>query len=104
MPGDVGAHSTPTMHVALGPTEPSHVLLDTMNGGLVEILSMLIATFLEEFVADTVCSGLVVPSVTVPKLRLPGLTFRCAFPFPESAKTDAGAAKPASNRRENVSV
>src|ERR1700730_17877857 len=88
-------HSTPTLHVPLGANEPSQVSLDFMNGGEVRMLAKSIVTFLEPLVASTVCSGLVVPTGTLPKLRLCGLTLRFAFPFAASAaKTGADANRP----------
>ena len=59
------------------------------------MLAKLIVTFLELLVASTVCSGLVDPTGTLPKLRLPGLTLRFAFPFAASAaKAGADAVRP----------
>jgi hypothetical protein len=43
---------------------------------------MSIVVFLELLVANTLCAALGVPTVTLPKLRLFVLRFRCAFPFP----------------------
>src|ERR1700720_1323848 len=87
-------HSTPTLHVPLGDNEPSQVSLDFTNGGDVTTLAKSIVTFLEPLVASTVCSGLVLPTGTLPKLRLLGLTLRFAFPFEASAaKTVADAAR-----------
>jgi hypothetical protein len=95
VPADVGMHSTPTLQVPLGANEPSQVSLDFTNGGAVRMLAMSIVTFLEPLVASTVCSGLVLPTGTLPKLRLLGLTLRFAFPFAASAaKTGADAARP----------
>jgi len=68
-----------------------------MNGADAAMLRILIVTFLELLVADTVCSGLVLPIATLPKLRLLGLIFRCAFPF--CAKTGVGEAKPIIKRK-----
>ena len=59
------------------------------------MLAKSIVTFLEPLVASTVCSGLVVPTGTLPKLRLRGVTLRFAFPFEGSAaKTGADANRP----------
>ena len=59
------------------------------------MLAKSIVTFFEPLVASTVCAALVVPTATLPKLRLPGLTLRFAFPFAASAaKTGADAARP----------
>ena len=99
-PDAVGWHSTPTWHVCEAPKEPSQVSLDLMNGADAVMLKMLIVTFLELLAADTVCCGLVLPIATLPKLRLLGLIFRCAFPFPESsANASAGETRLIVNRR-----
>ena len=59
------------------------------------MLAKSIVTFLEPLVASTVCAGLVLPTGTLPKLRLRGLTLRFAFPFAASAaKTGADANRP----------
>ena len=70
-----------------------------MNGGDAKMLEMVIVTFLEPLVAITVCSGLVAPMATLPKLRLAGVIFRCAFPFEPCAKTGAGEARPTIKKR-----
>jgi hypothetical protein len=88
-PDVVGMHSTPTLHVPLGAKEPSQVSLDFRNGGAVRMLAKLIVTFLEPLVARTVFSGLVLPTGTLPKLRLPGLTLRFAFAVAAFAVADA---------------
>src|SRR5258707_4102828 len=89
----VGMHSTPRLHVWLAPNDPSQVSLDFTNGGDARMLAKLIVTFLEPLVASTVCSGLVLPTGTLPKLRLLGLTLSFAFPFAASAaKAGADAA------------
>jgi hypothetical protein len=91
----VGMHSTPTLHVPLGANEPSQVSLDFTNGGDARMLAKSIVTFLEPLVASTVCAGLVLPTGTLPKLRLPGVTLRFAFPFAASAaKAGADANRP----------
>ena len=51
----------------------------------------------ERFVAVTVWPALVVPTATLPKLRLLGAS--CSFAFPGKAKTGAGAARLATSRR-----
>jgi hypothetical protein len=95
VPDVVGMHSTPTLHIPLGANEPSQVSLDLTNGGAVRMLAMSIVTFLDLLVASTVCCGLVLPTGTLPKLRLLGLTLRFAFPFGASlAKTGADAPRP----------
>jgi hypothetical protein len=74
------------------------------------MLEMSIVTFFDELVAVTVCGALMVPSVTVPKFRLEGLTLRCAFPFPgpgspgPCAKTWAGRASPITNMRKKLNT
>jgi hypothetical protein len=74
-----------------------------MNGGAVRMLAMVIVTFLELLVASTVCSGLVVPTGTLPKLRLRGVTLRCAFPFAASAaNTGADANTPMVKSRVRI--
>lgn len=77
-----------------------------MNGADAEMSKMVIVTFLELLLTDTVCCGLVLPIATLPKLRLLGLNLRCAFPFPESsANASAGETRLIVNRRvktENV--
>ena len=88
-PDVVGIHSTPTLHVPLGANEPSQVSLDFTNGGDVRMLAKSIVTFLEPLVASTVFSGLVLPTGTLPKLRLPGLTLRFAFAVAAFAVADA---------------
>ena len=65
-----------------------------MNGADAEMLKISIVTFLELLLTDTVCCGLVLPTATLPKLRLLGLIFRCAFPFAESsANASAGESR-----------
>lgn len=99
-PDAVGRHSTPTWHVCEAPKEPSQVSLDLMNGADAEMLKMSIGTFLELFETDTVCPALVLPIATLPKLRLLGLIFRCAFPFDESsANVTAGETRLIVKRR-----
>ncbi len=71
-----------------------------MNGADAEMLKMVIVTFLESLLTDTVCCGLVLPIATLPKLRLFGLIFRCAFPFAESsANASAGETRLIVKRR-----
>jgi hypothetical protein len=56
------------------------------------MLSNAIVIFLELLVANTVCAGLVVPTLTLPKSSFFGSSFRCPFPF-ACASADTGAAK-----------
>jgi hypothetical protein len=98
-------HSTSTSHVCAAPNEPSQASVALRNGAEVKIDAKSIATFFELLVANTLCGGLVVPTVTLPKLRLVGLTFRCAFPFPGSfAKAGVEMARPKAKRRVKLST
>ncbi|HEV2171807.1 MAG TPA: hypothetical protein VGR40_12705 [Candidatus Binatus sp.] len=45
------------------------------------MLAKSIVDFFELLVADTVCGALSVPTPTLPKSRLPGLTVSFAFPL-----------------------
>jgi hypothetical protein len=99
-PDAVGWHSTPTWHVCEAPKEPSQVSIDLMNGADAEMLKMVIVTFLESLLAETVCCGLMLPIATLPKLKLLGLIFRCAFPLAESpANASAGESRLIAKRR-----
>ena len=62
------------------------------------MLAKSIVTFLEPLVASTVCSGLVLPTGTLPKLRLLGLTLRFAFGA-AAANAGADATRPIVRRR-----
>jgi hypothetical protein len=98
-------HSTSTSHVCAAPNEPSQVSVALRNGAEVEIDAKLITAFFELLVANTLCGGLVVPTVTLPKLRLVGLTFRCAFPFPGSfAKAGPDMPRPRAKSRVKLSI
>jgi hypothetical protein len=80
------------------PKKVSQLLLVTMKGDVVVMLLKRIGCLPEVFVAVTVCEGLVVPTVTLPKARLVGLTLK---PLP-SASARLAFARPIAKRRVKV--
>jgi hypothetical protein len=66
-----------------------------MKGGVALMLLNLIVNLAKVLVAVTVCDGLVVPTLTLPKARLAGLTISCA-------EAGVAAASPIEKRRKKL--
>jgi hypothetical protein len=71
-----------------------------MKGSVVVMLMNLIRSSSKVLVAVTFCEGLVVPTATLPKSRLVGLTFRP----PSSAKAGFAAARPIAKRKAKLNT
>jgi len=95
-PACVGMHATSTWHILPANSEPSHVSAVLMKGAVVLMLLNLIVKPLKVLVAVTVCEELVVPTLTLPKARLVGLTTRSA------AEAGFAAASPNAKRRKKL--
>jgi len=80
------------------PKKVSQLLLVTMKGDVVVMLLKRIGCLLEVFVAVTVFEELVVPTVTLPKARLVGLTLK---PLP-SARARLAFARPIAKKRAKL--
>jgi len=80
-PSAVGASVTPTTHFAPGARLEPHVLLAIANGPLAVMPPKFSATF-RRFVTVTVLAELVLPTATVPKLKLVADRLTGALPVP----------------------